>query len=103
MNTSDAEQFARALATDLMGRVPLATETQRPLTQERLKNAHEAIVARSAAYARTHKLNWLQKAKLGNTFRWQMLEKGYDKAFVDTWTHNVLVALATPAKRASGQ
>lgn len=98
LNTDEVDQFAKAIAADLIGRVPLLSESQRPLTPERLQNAHQAIVSRAGAFARTHDLNWYKKARLGNTFRWALLEKGYDKPFADTWTHNVLVALAGAAK-----
>ena len=101
LDTSEVDGFAKAIAEDLMGRLPLVVEgRQKPLTQERLHNAHQAIVARTASFGRTHKVNWFKKARLGNTFRWTLLEKGYDKPFVDTWTHNVLVALAAPSSPA---
>lgn len=100
-DTRVTDEFANAIADDLAGRVPVSVEGgQKPVTPERLRNAHEAIVARASAFARDHKLNWYTKARLGNTFRWILLEKGYEKEFADAWTHNVLVAVSTPASRA---
>ena len=99
-NTSEADQFAKAIADDLMGRIPIPTGNgDRVISPERMRNAQQAIIARAQAFARTHKLNWYSKAHLGNTFRWILSEKGYDKVFVDTWTHNVLVAVSTQGER----
>ena len=62
-DTQAADDFAKAIASDLAGRVPVTVGGgQKPVTAERLRNAHEAIIARSAAFARDHKLNWYTKA-----------------------------------------
>jgi hypothetical protein len=47
----------------------------------------------------TQKLGWLGKAKLGNAFRWQLTELGYQKDFVDIATEAVVVHLSTGASR----
>lgn len=96
-DTAEADQFARAIAEDLMGRIPAPSEyAGKKQSPERMQNAQHAIIVRAQAFARTHKLNWYRKAHLGNTFRWVLLESGYDKAFVDTWTQQVMVAVTAP-------
>jgi hypothetical protein len=93
-DTKEADTFAKSIAEDLMGRLPLhAAEGNKKITPERLHNTHQAISSRAGAFARAHKLNWYTKAHLGNTFRWILLEQGYDKEFVDAWTHNLLVSV----------
>lgn len=95
-DTVESDVFARAIADDLTGRIPdVDGAGHKAVTPDRMRNAHEAIVARASAFSRTHKLNWYKRAKLGNTFRWVLVEKGYDKEFVDIWTHNLLVALSS--------
>lgn len=99
-DTAEADNFARAIADDLMGRMPLpAGGDARLPTAERVRNTEQAIFARAQSFARSHRLNWYTRAHLGNTFRWALLEKGYDKMFVDTWTHNLLVALSRSGDR----
>ena len=94
-DTREADMFAKAIVDDLMGRIPVSSDDGgKIITPERVHNAHQAIIARASAFARSHKLNWYKKAQLGNTFRWTLLERGYDKEFVDTWTHNLLVAVS---------
>jgi hypothetical protein len=99
-DTKETDDFAQAIADDLTGRIPASVgDNRKQITPDRLRNAHDAIIARASAFARDHKLNWYKKARLGNTFRWTLLDKGYDKDFVDTWTHNVLVAVSAPVVR----
>jgi len=93
--TKETDVFAKALAEDLMGRIPVrGDERQKKLTPERLRNAEEAIVARATAYGRNHDLNWYKKARLGNTLRWLLTEQGYEQEFADSITHQVLIAVA---------
>ena len=44
-------------------------------------------------FGQTHKLNFFKKAKLGNSFKWALLDKGYDADFVDKLTKEVILAL----------
>jgi hypothetical protein len=44
-------------------------------------------------FGQTHSLNIYKKAKLGNAFKWALLEKGYDAKFVDELTKEVILAL----------
>lgn len=100
-NTQEADTFAKAIADDLMSRLPASSiEGGKQVTPERAHNAHQAITSRASAFARMHRLNWYTKAHLGNTFRWVLLDKGYDKAFVDTWTHNLMVAVTLSKAKA---
>lgn len=99
-DTREVDAFARAIADDLMGRIPVQPidAGSKKLTPDRFRNTHQAIIARANAFARIHKLNWYTKAHLGNTFRWILVEKGYDKEFVATWTRDLLVAISPPGK-----
>jgi hypothetical protein len=44
-------------------------------------------------FGQAHRLNVYKKAKLGNVFKWVLLEKGYDAEFVNTLTKEVILAL----------
>lgn len=98
-NTRDVDEFARALAQDLIGRLPPPkTESGKKYTQERVNNTRSALQARSVAFARTLKLNWYKKAHLANTFKWELREAGYDEKFVDVWTYDLMVSVTTKKK-----
>jgi hypothetical protein len=51
------------------------------------------MVLDAKQFGQTHKLNIYKKAKLGNAFKWILLEKGYDAQFVDELTKEVILAL----------
>ena len=94
-NTKDVDEFARAIAAELVKRVPpSALDTHTRKAAERLRNTHDAIFARAGKFARTHELNVYKRARLGNGFRWALKEAGYPPEFVDAWTYE-LVTLIT--------
>lgn len=95
--TDEVKEFARVLAQDLSGRFP-PPPRDRKITPQAMRNMHEAIVDRAAAFARNHKLNWYKKAYLGNTFKWALSDAGYDIEFVNAMTHDLLVAI-TPIRQ----
>ena len=98
-NTKEVDAFARELAKDLIGRLPPSSEgSNKTMTPERLRNTREAIISRTAAFARTHKINWYKKAHLGNTFKLELRGAGYEQQFIDAMTYDVLVAV-TPVRR----
>lgn len=91
-NTTEVDEFARALAQDLIGRLPPPTaESNKKFTPERLNNTRAALQARAVAFARTQKLNWYKKAHLANIFKWELREAGYDAKFVDAWTYDLMI------------
>lgn len=97
-DTKEVDEFARDLAKDLIGRMPVSSRNSgNKFTPDRLRNTRDAIVSRAAAFARKHKVNWYKKAHLGNTFKWELRSAGYDQHFIDAMTYDVLVAV-TPAK-----
>ena len=95
-STTEVDNFARALAKDLVGRLPPPIpDGGKRITPERVSNAREAIFARSAAFARAHPINWYRKAHLGNTFKWELLNAGCEQAFADSWTYDLLVVISS--------
>lgn len=95
-NTSEVDEFAKAIAKDLVGRLPpVNSGGSKKVTPERVNNAREAVLARANAFARNHKINWYRKAHLGNTFKWELLNAGCDQEFADTWTYDLMVAISS--------
>jgi hypothetical protein len=102
--------FAKQLAQDIAKRYPPALDAQpgkRP-SVNRLTRIVEDVCTKAVAYQAEHKLGWLGKSKLGNSFRWELTELGYQKDFIDLATEAVVVhvsrkgeveaAAAKPAK-----
>lgn len=95
------DEFAKKTAADLAKRYPVAIDQQpdkRP-SVNRLTRVLEDVCHRAAVFGAEHKLSWYGMAKLGNSFRWELVELGYTKEFVDLATE----ALIVQASRAGGQ
>lgn len=86
-------QFARTLADDIAKRYPPALDkdpSKRP-SVNRMTKIIEDTCAKAVEFRNTHRLGWLGKARLGNDFRWQLTELGYQKDFIDMATEALVV------------
>lgn len=90
------ESFAKAIAQDIGKRYPPALDQQvgkRP-SVNRLTRIVEDACKKVTDFQAEHKLGWLGKASLGNSFRWELRDMGYQKDFVDFATEAVVVHLS---------
>jgi len=86
LNAAQAQEFGTSLARFYMQRVPFESPFSEKKfaakTQETLKKMETQI----QHFRGEHKLNFFQKAKLGNAFKWTLRDGGYDSAYVDEIT-----------------
>lgn len=97
------EDFAKSLAAEIAKRYPPALDQQpdkRP-SVNRLTRIIEDACQKAIEFKVTHRLGWLGKAKLGNSFRWELASLGYQKDFVDFATEAVIVHLSRKSTQAS--
>jgi hypothetical protein len=94
LRRKEIENFATDLARDLGRRFPPASEQR---TDKGAANQLAAIAAglhkRGAGFCKERDLGVYGKAKLGNSFRWQLRELGYSEAFVESVTHGLVLSL----------
>lgn len=96
------EDFAKSLAAEIAKRYPPALDQQpdkRP-SVNRLTRIIEEACQKAIEFKVTHRLGWLGKAKLGNSFRWELASLGYQKDFVDFATEAVIVHLSRKSNQA---
>jgi hypothetical protein len=97
--------FAKSLAADIAKRYPPAIDKEpakRP-SVNRLTRILEDACAKVVAFRVEHKLGWYGKAKLANAVRWELVELGYTKEFVELATEAVVVHASGAAQaKASG-
>ena len=89
----DVDKFAKTLAQDLAKRYPPALDkgNERKISQKRLTTILEDTYTRAVAYKTEHKLGVYKKARLGNTFRWELQDMGYSEKFVELATEGMIV------------
>jgi hypothetical protein len=92
-SSKDIDAFAKTLAQDLAKRYPPALDkgSERKISQKRLSTILEDTFARAVAYRDEHKLGIYKKARLGNTFRWELQDMGYSEKFVELATEGLVV------------
>ncbi len=92
-STRKVTEFATNLAQDVAKRYPpaIANNPAQMVSQKRLSGILEEAFTRAAEFSRENKLGWYKKAKLGNEFRWELKEMGYDEKFIDMATEGLIV------------
>jgi len=90
----EIEDFAIALARDIVGRCPAAEALEGDHISMRLARAIDEACTRAAAYQREQRLGMYGKAKLGTAFKTELKETGYPEAFVDSLTRQLLIKMS---------
>lgn len=87
------DRFAKDLAGELARSFPpsVANEPRRKVSPHRLTKILENTLEKARGFALEHKLGVVGKAKLGNSFRWELKELGYNEAFIEVATEGVIV------------
>ena len=100
ISAKQVDEFSKALAQDLAKRYPPSLEkgSERKLSQKRLTSILEETFSRAVEFRNEHKLGVYKKARLGNTFRWELEELGYSKKFIETATEGLVVYISRKAK-----
>jgi hypothetical protein len=94
-NSKEVDELAAGMARDLAKRVPPASIDGKGKKAEiKQKRTHDLVLRQAHDFARQHKLNLYKKARLANRFKWELLEAGYPKPFVDSMTYELAAIVA---------
>jgi hypothetical protein len=96
ISSKQVDTFAKELAEELSKRYPPALDhdASGTLSEKRLTRILEDICNKAVEFKNEHKLGVYKKARLGNTFRWELEQRGYSKKFIETATEGMVVYLA---------
>jgi hypothetical protein len=89
--------FAKQLAEGIAKRYPPALDQEpakRP-SVNRLTRIVEDACKQAVEFKETQRLGWLGRARLSNAFRWELLELGYRRDFVDLATEAIVVGISS--------
>ena len=90
-------EFAVALARELAEQCPpvVGEGGGRPAVPPRkLAAALDEVCRKALDFKNRHKLGWYNKARLGNGFRWELTDLGYDKRFAEDVTQRLVVQIS---------
>jgi hypothetical protein len=96
-SSKQVDEFAKELAKELSQHCPpLAGDGGgKPSgTPKKIVSTLEEICRKALGFKEQHKLGIYKKARLGNTFRWELTSMGYEKAFAEDVTQRLIVYIA---------
>jgi len=103
-SSKQVDEFAKGLARELAAQCPPDKERGdgRPnVAPQRLVATLQQICGKALGFREQHDLGIYKKARLGNTFRWELAELGYPKDFVDDVTQRLVVHISRKQKQAA--
>lgn len=92
-DASEAQKFGITLAHFVTERLPLNSQKKKDKTVEKQQEVVLKLFAQIAKFNNDHSLNIYKKAKLGNAFKWELKQAGYDDAFINQLTHEIMLKL----------
>jgi len=97
ISSKQVDEFAKSLAQDIARRYPPTMDSgaaQRKISQKRLSTILEEAFGKAVTFKNRHKLGVYKKARLSNTFRWELQELGYGDKFIETATEGLVVYIS---------
>lgn len=107
-SSKDVDAFAKSLATEISRRYPptLDQAKEKKISQNRIARVLEDAYDKAVEFKSEKHMGVYRKARLGNTFQWELKELGYSKQFVDMATEGLIVYItrkSSAAKEAAGK
>lgn len=89
----DVDDFAKSLAQAIAKRYPPALDKspERRVSPNRITKVLEDAMEQASSFAANQRLGVYKKAKLANSFKWQLRELGYSEKFVEVATEGLVV------------
>lgn len=91
------DNFAVSLAANLAQRYPPDLENEQPRRRnpQRLAKAFDATFNSAIDFQRENRLGIYGKARLGNTFKWELKRLGYPEDFIELTTKSLVRFIAS--------
>lgn len=102
-SSKDVDAFAKSLATEISRRYPptLEQSSEKKISENRIVRILEEAYGKAVEFKSEKQLGVYRKARLGNTFQWELKELGYSKRFVDMATEGLIVYITRKAATAN--
>lgn len=87
------DEFAKSLAEAVAKRYPPSLErsAEKKVSVARVTKVLEDALQSAAEFAQQKRLGTFNKARLGNSFKWELKELGYGERFVEVATEGLIV------------
>lgn len=91
LDARDAQKFGLTLAEFFIERIPLETPNKKIKSLAKKQEVLNKMFIQIQIFKIKHKLNIYKKAKLGNSFKWKLLDADYDPTLVDELTKALML------------
>ncbi len=91
-DAKDAEKFGQTLAQFIIERIPPSIEKKGKSLAKQLEVV-DKLYLKIDQFKVTHKLNIYKKAKLGSSFKFELINAGYDISFANQITKGLMQKL----------
>lgn len=91
LDAREAHEFGITLAEFFMERIPLEQPHKKIKSLAKKQEVLDKMFSQLQLFKMKHQLNIYKKAKLGNAFKWKLLDADYDPALVDELTKVLLL------------
>ncbi len=96
LTNAEIDAFARELAMTIAAKLPPGTEPPTgsgKRAQRNLSRSLRSVLHSASGFQSEYKLGIYGKARVANTFKWELHDKGYDDNFVAEATKALVLAL----------
>jgi hypothetical protein len=93
LNATLAKEFGAELARFYIERIPVAVAVTEKKFAAKSKEVLDKMALQVIRFKETNTLNTYKKAQLGNAFKWELRDAGYDTAYVDRLTEWLVARL----------
>ena len=90
------DEFAKSLVSDIARYYPPVETADGPrkASQKKVASVLEGALNKAVDFKRKHKLGIYKTARLGNTFRWELKELGYNETFIEAMVKDLVIRLS---------
>ena len=98
----DMDDFAKELAAMVAKRYPpvLDTSKERRVSPNRITKVLEETLDKAAEFAQSRRLGVYNRAKLANSFKWELKDLGYSDKFIEVATEGLVVYTTRGVRKA---
>ena len=103
VSSKKVDAFASQLARQIAAKYPpeFDVDSRNAIPEKRLARILEEVFAAAQAFKNENKLGVYKKARLSNSFRWELKQLGYTNEFVELATEGMVVYLTRKADKAA--
>ena len=95
-SNAELDEFAKELVSNIVAKLPPGTEPptgQGKRAERNLARSLNRVLDSARSWQREKKLGVYGRARVANTFKWELRDQGYDDDFIEEATKALVLAL----------